>query len=187
MQTASFVRHFISPSVACPALQYFFSHIISETARFSENLLDTNCVILFSLQHTSETAQSETNSARCRQICGEKNRKISNFIKSVLWEPSWSMWTTREQADTTKLTAAVRNSANAPDNPTKQSQHYKSFVSFTSCVNTGLSLSQTHHTHTHTTHTHTYRPLYTQLNTATHIHVTYRHSQIYTLNTPQDH
>jgi len=48
-----------------------------------------------------------------------KNDQISNFMKSVQWETSCSMWTdgrTDGRTDVTKLAIGFRNFANAPKN-----------------------------------------------------------------------
>jgi len=66
------------------------------------------------------------------------------------------MWTTREQANITKLTVAFRNSANAPDSPTEHITILQKFRKFVRRVSIKAahrlqgSLSLTHSlTHTH--------------------------------------
>ena len=134
MQCASAVLS----SVACPALQYLstLSHK-QQDFRKKKKLLNTKRVFWFSLQLLSETffilrrTERDVITNVYWSLCKvrvilvrfkwnlhflerlSKNNHISNFKKSIQWQPSCSMRTDR-RTDMTKLIVAFHNFAKAP-------------------------------------------------------------------------
>ena len=133
--------------VICGLLRsIIFFHIISQTAPFSKNLLNTKCVFWIPLQILPEAflilRKIERDMTKMSSglhvkyplilpyfhtilIFSTVYRKLLKYQiswKAVQCEPSYSMWTDR-QTDMTKLTVAFRNFSNAPTNKESFGRH----------------------------------------------------------------
>lgn len=101
---------------------------IKKKAWFSAKLLDIKCVILFSLQHSSETLHSKKNSASYRQIC-EKSSNIKFRENPSCGIQVDACERSREQAGITKTRSCLSQLCKRSCKPLRnKSQFYKRFA-----------------------------------------------------------